>query len=225
MTIATDIEDKIVVLNKLRDEIAELNEEKIRVVRDINVPAAEAREKARVIIEEAEKKANSIIANASKIKAESDATLATAKQTASDIVGMANGEKLRIAAEAEKIYSERQTFDAYRLSLENDLANRKIEYGTKLNEAINRGKEVAESEIKFSSRKATLDRQEESIKSREKACVDQEQDIQVRMESVIRQEKEIFEKAKVVDEESKKNESIVKEANKKHESSLVESLD
>jgi len=155
-----EVQEKYVLLGKLKKEIDELDILKSQVVRDINKPLQEARVKAQAIITEAENKAQVILDKAKAIKTEANDYAARTKGEATEFLQMAKRSMQDSDNALAKLNQERMDFDAHRIATEGGIQQKKAEANGLLGQAITLKKEVDEANINLAARAATLDRQE-----------------------------------------------------------------
>lgn len=148
-------------------EIAELNAEKARVIRDINLPMIEARERADAVIKEAEERGKHIGEIARKIRVDADAYAVRTRYEATDMLNMAKKGIQEADDMASKIEQQRVDFESYKLSAESNLQQKKLEATSLMAQAVALQKELDERQIGLGTKQATLERQETDIASRE----------------------------------------------------------
>lgn len=119
MTLDQDIGEKIVVRDKLKQEISELQIMKAQVVRDINIPLLEADKKAKAIIAEAKETAKSIIEEAGKLRSEALDFAEKTKQGAEDILRIVKSSKQETDIEKAQLEKDKATFKSDKLVQEN----------------------------------------------------------------------------------------------------------
>jgi len=158
-----EVQEKYVILSKLRKEIDELDILKSQIVRDINIPMADARAKAEAIITEAQNKAQAIIDSAKKIKTEANDYAVKTRNEATEFLHIAKGAIQESNDASVKLNQERMDFDSYKIATESGIQQKKTEANELLSQAIALKKEVDEANINFATRKATLDRQEADV--------------------------------------------------------------
>lgn len=158
-----EVQEKYIILGKLKKEIDELDILKSQIVRDINVPMAEARAKAEAIITEAQNKAQAILDSAKKIKVEANDYAVKTKNEATEFLQMSKRSMQESDDALAKLNQERMDFDSYKIATESGIQQKKTEANELLSQAIALKKEVDEANINFATRKATLDRQEADV--------------------------------------------------------------
>jgi DNA repair exonuclease SbcCD ATPase subunit len=159
------VDEELAEIEKIREQIDELNVEKARIVRDINIPFFEAKEKAEKIIKEAEAKSESILKAATQIKADADAYSVRVRAEATDFLHIAKGAVKEIQTAKEKLANEKDDFEGYRLASENAIKIKITEAVGLMHRSVNLKKEADDAMVNVSSKQATLSRKESDLQA------------------------------------------------------------
>lgn len=185
------VKDDLNLIETLKQQIQELQKQKAEVVKDINRPIYEAKEKADKIIADAKAKAQEIEADANNKKAVGEEVTAKKKRELDVLTGAAqrrNDEALALKAQIER---DKADFNAYKYALETNLAQQKSAADKMLAEA---------TELR-----RHLDGWEQNIKTRESVIIRRESDYQSAL--VTLEQKKLEAQAKI-DELATKEKSL-----------------
>ena len=220
-----EVQEKYVLIGKLKKEIDELDALKSKVVNEINVPLLEAKKKADEIIESANTRAGEIVVKAKKIKSDADVYSEKTKGDATDMLHMAKTAIEELEIERRKFIDDKTDFEGYKIASENRIKNQKTEANDTMSRALNLKKETDELNINLTTRQATLDRLEKDTNS-SKSILNESHNVlksaQVKLESdIARLEKDREE----VETQRMTNQKLFDDSNSKFESAKRMELD
>lgn len=206
----------------LQQEIARLNEEKARVIREINIPILEAKMKVGNIENEAKETAKSIVEAARKIRAEADAYATKTRYDVTDLLHIAKKGMQEADDMTAKAEQARLEFESYRLATENNIQQNKVAANNVMSEAIALKKETDDLNTNMAARSATLDRKEADLVARELSCntlkesvTKQNTELQERLGNFNKQDAELkialAENQKILDDINTKTEYVKRE--------------
>lgn len=148
-----EVSNEVVILRKLKVEVAEMNVVKSNLVREINIQLLEARTQADKIIVDAKNKAQALIDEANKIKAEAMEYSTAQKQKADSLLHIAKSGIAELKEVQAELAKDKEEFNSLKTGHNQDIIDKS-----------NRLRDIEEQQVK---KQESLDSKERILKQRE----------------------------------------------------------
>lgn len=161
MTIEQDVQEKLALIETLKEQIKDLYKEKAEVVEEINKPVYKAKAEAEKIIADANAKAEEIYKRAEELKIEVADYVILKQQEADEILRLAKVAREEARVAQETLDKRIVDFNASKYAYETNLRQRQMEADKIMGQAVKLQDDLKALKLKLDNRESAANRRDQ----------------------------------------------------------------